>query len=231
MKAHANFISESSSLAITLPDSVDPQPTLVGVVALDGGFRSIVFQPFSRRPDPRATSGLLHGFDVVYDARTVSVFATQEDPSSLVGFWKLSNGYLSTFIQDQMGCGDDPAAAIRTVIENIEVQETKFGLPSISFRPPLTHGDIRDPRQREAIVFVPQSTPGWPDVSLERLPTWSMGRRRTQEMQGTVHASSSSSTTNIDVQVVGPAEHSSALAGHADAVSQSIAPILACGCS
>lgn len=224
MIAHTNFLSEPSALALDLPDTVDPVPDLVGVVALDGGARAVLFEPSSRRHDPSTDPGLSHLFDIAQSAHTVSVYKDQSQPTLIMAFWVLRKGWLSTFVQDQIGCGSDLIAGIRAIVANLDVQETGYGLPYIVVRPPLTLGDIRDPLQREAIIFTPQTGVKWPDVTVERVPTWATGRRRLEHLGKVVKASKASSATHTDVQVVGPAAQSADVEALADQISNSVVP-------
>jgi hypothetical protein len=227
MFAQANFLTAPDSYAFDLPDMVDQAPTLYGVVRLDGGARELTYEPRSYRSDPDLERSLAHRFDVVRDRIRVSVYERREEPSDLIAFWRLIDGYLITFVDDQLGCGADLESGIRTVIANLSVRVTKSGLPAVELRAPLVPGDIRDPFQREMITFRPREEPGvdWPVVKIIRQPPWAY--EGSSSWQDELTASRSvTNALGITVECMGPRQYGSQLQQYAADTASSVVPVL-----
>lgn len=217
-----NFLSEPASHDVDVPDSVDPLPDLRSVLAIDGGARSIIFEPFSRRQDPAETTFFTRRLETQgADGRDVVVYRANSSPAYAAAFWRLSKGFLYTFLQDQTSCGSDLDDGMRTVAASIAVDENPNGLPSIELRRPLTPGDIRDPGQRDVVTFRAANGDGWPDIQLQRLPGWGRVVRGPQESAGFVEATAGASRASIRVTAVGPADQAAGLQDLADGVAAS----------
>jgi hypothetical protein len=225
MFAQANFLTTPDSYAFDLPELVDPAPMLHAVVRLDGGARELTYEPRSYRSDPDLERGLAHRFDVVRDHIRVSVYERLAEPSDLIAFWRLIDGYLITFVDDQLQCGADLESGIRTVIANLSVRVTRFGLPAVELRAPLLPGDVRDPFQREMITFRPRE-PGVDGlgVTITRQPPWVYeGSSRRQDE----FTASRSVTTalGITVECAGPRQYDLQLQQYAADMASSVVPL------
>jgi hypothetical protein len=225
MLVQANFLTGPDSYGLDLPETLDPQPDLYGVVAIDGGGRQIAYRPRSRTSDPDRDPWLTHEFDLFRDRIRISVYRRLDGPRGLVAIWRLKGGELATFMDDQQQCGSDLEAGIRVVIANITVRTSPYGLPIIELRGPLSAGDVRDPTYRESIEFGPRDPSAeWPVVRIRREPAWA--REGNNFWQGT--SAAGASVTNVlraHVECLGPREQASQLRQQAADIASSMAPL------
>jgi hypothetical protein len=224
MLARVNFLSEAQTYDVRLPDGVDPLPELHSVVKVDGGAREVVFEPSYRRKDPALDGNLSHLGNVAKGAWMVELYQFTGTPTYVAAFWRLSRGFLYTFLQDQSECGGDPAAGITIVLDNMAVAENAELLPTIAIAGSLGVGDPREPEQRDIMSFHPQ--PGAAsrlDVQLHRLPPGGRGRNgpATAGIAAQVWARTK---LGIEVAAFGPAAVATQLAAHANSIAASLEP-------
>jgi hypothetical protein len=224
MRAEANFLN-SESYAFDLPDVLDPTPNLESVVTLDDRPRTISYMPYSRRVEPHRHLAVRHRFDVRTSFVPVSVYETLDGSNALVAYWRFPDGSLSTFMQDDAECGADLEVGIRTVIANTTVRISKRNLPTISLRPPLRGGDLRNPFERDLIVYWPRADRAtWPTIKVTREPTWITQGRRTSN-DGEFAVGAVTTALGITIACSGPSDQAPRLEEYAMAIASSAAPI------
>jgi hypothetical protein len=225
MLVQANFLTGPDSYGLDLPETVDPQPDLYGVVTLDGGGRQIAYKPRSRTSDPDRDPFLTHEFDVFRARIRISVYRRLDGPSGLIAIWRLKGGELATFVDDQQQCGADLEAGIRAVIANITVRTSPYGLPVIELHGLLSTGDVRDPAYRESIEFGPREPSAeWPVVKIRREPPWALeGDRFWQDTS--VVAASVTNVLRAHVECLGPREQASQVRQQAAEIASSMVPL------
>jgi hypothetical protein len=198
------------------------------VVALDGGGRELVYEPRSRRDDPDSDSLFKPLFERVSRGIRVSVYLRRQEPPYVAAFWRMPEGFLNTFIDDDAECGADLVGGIKRVIPNVLVRPTKTG-PAIEVRSPVALGDPRDPFERDITTFRPSSgrkvesfgVGDWPIIALQREPEWAQ-EGKTVTREGEVAEATVINAMHIRVGAVGPHQRVHELQKHADEVAASL---------
>jgi hypothetical protein len=197
------FLTSDGAFRFDVPDVLDPTPDLYGVVTLDNGARELIYEPKARRRPPELEPTLRHRWDVRRSGVVVSVFEAR-DPQQLVAFWRLRDGYLTTFMNDEASCGMNLEEGISLVIASTMVAPGRSGLPRVRFRAPARGGDISQPTQREMIVLYPKATTdGLPHVRIIQEPTWAREGRSVKRDTALAEANVTNSA-QITFSVAGP---------------------------
>lgn len=223
MRTKAHFLAGDGAYALDLPDMFDGSPDLTSTVTLEGA-RHITYRPFSRwQPTPDTDPQLTHEFDVLTGFTRVSVYRAREDPPpTLVAFWKLPNGYLSTFMQDDTGCGVDIEGRLRTVIESLRVRLSKFGLPILTLQKPVQGGNPAQPIEREKMLFFPRDPAAvWPFVTVRREPAWAVEGSGSRE-DGPSASAAVTTAGQLAVIADGPRGQRGALRTQAEGIAATI---------
>lgn len=169
MPTTVKFLSETGAFNVEPPGGSESVFELGSVVGIDGGTRLMTYEMLGQRTDPANDARLSHRFDI---GSKIQVFEVLDSPRALIAFWRLPQGWLSTFIQDDVGCGSNLPTGIETIAEHIDVSTGPAGLPTVGLRGPLTRGDSREDDERDTITFIPGDGSA-PQLRLQRLPTWS----------------------------------------------------------
>lgn len=220
--AKVHFLS-GAEVDVDVPAAYDPAPELTSTIRLDGA-RNIVYRAFSAwEPPPERNPLLIPQFTVHTGYTQVSVYRSREDPPpTLVAFWRLPNGYLNTFIQDDYECGADIEGRLRTVIDNVVVRISRRGLPIVSVRPPLQFGDPTQWLQRDQIFFVPRDRRDTASLlALIKDPAW-IPEGSASRVDGETAAGFATGTTHVTVRVNGMAEQRAALKAEAERISATV---------
>jgi hypothetical protein len=223
MLADAHFLTEGRSFTFELPDGLSPEPQLYGIVTTDAP-RNVTYRSFDLEDDPRSIPSLQHVFDVQVNGREISVFRSLDESSTRVAYWRLPGGWLQTFTDDRFRCGTDSDRAMRSLLARLVVTVRANGLPKVELRKPLRAGDLREPDQRESIVYAPPGAQGWPMVQLFREPTWV--REGTSRWQhGDWAARAHTNQLNITVEIQGSRAAAAQLDREAKRISSSLTPM------
>lgn len=198
------FLSETGGFYCELPDTVDPAaPEMTSVVTYGdgqdyiGASRSIAM---TWGDPPESQDHLEPLGSMESDGLTVFKFRTKEEPALLLAIWRLGEQqFLGTFAPE----ATNGKEILSTVIDSVTVGKAD-GWPLIALSPPVTGGDIRNPRMRDEINFYgyPGEEKHWM-VSLRREPSWALedANAKTQYHEGTVRAEmTSSNSVHIFVQ-------------------------------
>jgi len=220
--ANVHFLS-GADVDVDVPPAYDPTPELTSTVRLDGA-RNIVYRPFSAwDPLPERNPLLIQQFVVHTGYTQVTVYRSREEPPpTLVAFWRLPNGYLNTFMQDDYECGADIEGRLRTVIDSVTVRISRRGLPIVSVGPPLQLGDPTQWLQRDQILFVPRDRRNTTSLlALIKDPVW-IPEGSASRVDGPTAAGFATGTTHVTVRVNGLAEQRTALKQEAERISATV---------
>jgi hypothetical protein len=220
--AKVHFLS-GADVDVEVPPAYDPTPEMTSTVRLDGA-RSIVYRPFSAwEPPPERNPLLVEQFVVHTGYTQVTVYRSREEPPpTLVAFWRLPNGYLNTFMQDDYECGADIEGRLRTVIDNLVVRISRRGLPIISLRPPLQVGDPSEWLQRDQIQFLPRDRGDVAStLALIKDPVWTP-EGSASRVDGPTAAGFATGATHVTVRVNGLADQRAALKQEAERISATV---------
>ena len=179
------FLSEPGGYVCEARQSVDhARPQMASVVTLStrvgfaGSARSI---HVTYRTDPSDDPELIFVGDLDSGGITVSRFRVDDAPPILLAYWRLgADRYLTTFMPARDPLDERTRAApdqegLDAVIRHVTLGSA-FGLPLIALDGPLTHGDLRDPEQRDETQFAPptEAPREWPVVQFRREPPWTL---------------------------------------------------------
>lgn len=148
MLRRVNFLQGSKMFQAEVPDR------LVGVragsvVVLNNAERDLAFESASAAVDPDRVDNWAHVVDFAQAPHRIAVYQQNLEPRFYVAVWRLSDGYLQTFV-DAPTPGLD---ALRSVTEAITVVDAKTSAPKIALKAPLRRGDVREFDERERISF------------------------------------------------------------------------------
>jgi hypothetical protein len=224
MQKEINFASSDERYAVELPDALGPVPTCYSTIEYQGGTRQVLYEPQSRAIDPRR-----YGHVKLLDTRRrgdfeVDISITKDEPAHVMATWRLPEGLLMTFLNDDQECGADLVGGINDVIDHVDVRIATTGLPVVELREPLAPGSIREPLYREALSYYPrEGEQWWPRISIRREPPWAReGRSKTKS--GETAEVTVTNVMQIAVCAAGPAAASDELERHAERVARSVAP-------
>lgn len=215
-----------------LPELFDPAPDLLSTATLDRA-RNVTYRPLSRwTPAPEENPQLEHAYDLSDGFTRIAVYRTiPADPETLVAFWKLPDGYLNTFMQDDADCGNDIEAQMRTVVSSLTVRISRFGLPTLTFADPVRAGNAAQPIERDKILYFPRDTNAdWPYLTVQREPAWAYEGSGSRTVSGLTTPGSAATATvttaeRVSVTLTGPAEQRDALLTQADEIAASLVKV------
>lgn len=226
MLTEASFVTTGRSFAFELPDELDPQPDLHGIITYNRIGRFITYRPTAREESPNGHPLRVHRFDMSRNGSTASVYQTMDQPSTWIAYWQVATGYVQTFMDSRGQCEADPAAALRRVIAGITIRTSNAGLPTVEADGDVGLGSPNQPGLRERMIFFPraQRTRWWPTVMIWNEPPWvPQGTRRWKE-EGAA-AVAETNELNMTVEVRGPGERAEELSRHAARISSSAVPL------
>jgi hypothetical protein len=220
--ANVSFLS-GRAVEVELPADFDPVPELTSTIQLDGA-RNIAYRPLARwDPPPERDPQLVHQFEAHTGFTRVSVYRTRDEPPpTLVAFWHLPDGYLTTFMQDDYECGADIEGRLRTVIENVTVGVSRLGLPMLRARPPVRLGSPAQPLQRERILFRARDERRHDTtITLINEPPW-VPEGSASRSDGPTAAGLATTSHRVTVRVNGLADQRPALAEQAGRIAETV---------
>lgn len=237
------FLGASDRYNCRLPASVNAANAQYRSIVNYEGPREIIYVNSNEAADPSTDPTKTFQYNATAGGITVSVFRETEPPPALLAYWRMSGGYLMTWMEESQP--DEPApgrAGLDTVIANLSAS-LGGGLPRIQPQGPVLGGDLRDPNQRDVTSFFPSSTAeyptAWPAVRFshgsgvsESPPTVDDGEviediQREDATPG-LDAIEVSVTTayGVGVALQGPPDQASALESLAVEVAQSLKPLV-----
>jgi hypothetical protein len=227
MRTTTGFLSGRDAFELDLPDEIDPRPLMQSVIIFDGGPRTVIYEPAQWRPDPNGDPSFVRRFDMRTPPSVATVYRTREEPSYVAAFWRVADGWVNTFVDDQTGCGADLEGAMKVLLSHVSVRERRFGRaqtasPTLDLTAPVEPGDPRDAVQRDMIKFLPRQGDAT-EVTLRRMPDWAREGRTTRSFSALVEASVATAA-QVEVTVSGPPDAVERLRGQADAVAASLVP-------
>lgn len=217
MKVPISFMTISAAFEADMPDTTAAAPSASAAWSYHGD-RYVTYTP-AERFEGLPADEFETEFETEVDGVPVQAYRRRESPAVLSATWRLSRGWLQTFVDEPIATPEELA----TVVRSIDIDDDGDRIvPKLSFRSPLDRTPPVGPSRKNSLAFLPSDPADWwPYVELTEVGT-GIESPAAAHRSGDAAVAMATLPVGVTVRCTGPAEERDVLANLCREIADSL---------